>query len=492
MDTTSFITLQNATIFSSTLFLIGAISFFVSIQHPPFPSRSPPRLTGLPFLGPVEALTAPWRLFQRGIAISRTGNFSFNLAHFRAVGLTSPLAREAFFNHPGMGFTEGYNTMFNPNDGSTQEQRDREAEEYSRRLKALMTKEWLEKGLENLISDVNSRFDELGTSGMMNPFYFIHEVVFHLTVGTVGCREIAEDPVLRAKALDLVEIYDSCNTASTMLFPQLPVPSKFRRLIAGIKFYQMMDGIVAERKRTGRTETDPLQFLMEQGDTVVAITKFIYGSLFAGVINTGVNASWTLCQLATNPEWMAKARAEITELGAKYADDLEAPLAQQLRSVPLGAWESELPILDLCVKETLRLHFQNPMLRRNISAGDIEIGDEVVPKDAIVFFFTSTVMMDATKYRDPELWDPSRFLPDRAEDKIGGPHTFLAWGSGKHPCRGMRFAKLEMNIIFAFFLARFQYDVLDGSKTKLEAPPKAGPRNFQLTKEDMHLRYQAV
>ncbi|KAG8985093.1 hypothetical protein FRB93_006102 [Tulasnella sp. JGI-2019a] len=481
MDRFCFPAPQNVAVLVLTLFLISAITFYVSIQHLPFLAKSPPRLTGLPLLGPIEALTAPWRLFQRGIASSRTGNFSFNLAHYRAIGLSSAQGREAFFSHPRLGLTEGYDVMFDPNDSRTQAEQDRETEEYNRRFGILMTKEWLGKALENLMSDVNTRFDQLGTLGVMNPFHFIHEVVFHLTVSIVGCREIADDPVLRAKALDLVEAFDASNTTCAMLFPRLPLLARIRRFIAGVKFYQIIDGIVADRKKTGRKETDPLQFLMEQGDTAVAITKFICKNLYAGVINTGVNASWTLCQLGTNPEWMAKARAEITQLGAKYTDDLDAPLLQQLCSVPLEAWESELPVLDHCVKETLRLHFQNPMLRKNISPGDIEVGDEVIPNEAIVFFFTSTVMMD-----------PSRFLPNRAEDKASGPHTYLGWGSGKHLCRGMRFAKLEMNIIFAFFLARYQYDVLDAYKEKLNGPPKAGPRNFQLTKEDMYLRYQAL
>lgn len=46
-------------------------------------------------------------------------------------------------------------------------------------------------------------------------------------------------------------------------------------------------------------------------------------------------------------------------------------------------------------------------------------------------------MMDPAIYRNPSVWDPSRFLPDRAEDK-SAPHAFPGWGSGKHPCRGQR------------------------------------------------------
>ncbi|KAG8879820.1 hypothetical protein FRB97_001351 [Tulasnella sp. 331] len=487
----TFVTLSNVAVALSTLFVFAAVKIFASIQHPSFPPNSPPRLTGLPFLGPLEALSAPWRLFQRGMAISPSGNFAFNLGYYRAIGLTSPAGREAFFNSPKLGLPEGYGALMIPTDSRTQEERDQEEHEVARRLKTLMTKEWLGQGLQNMISDVNARFDDLGSFGKTNPFHSIHEIVFQLTVRTVGCREIAEDAALRAKALRLVEVFDATNTASTMLFPLLPMPAQIRRFISGISFYKMIDNIVAERTRSGRTENDPLQYLMEQGDAVVAITKFIYGSLFAGVINTGVNTAWVLCQLGTHPEWITQVREEIARLGAKYAADPDASLPQQLLSVPLEAWESELPILELCLKETLRLHLQSPLLRRNISDNDFKVEDEVIPKGAVVFFFTPTVDMNAVNYRDPEVWDPNRFLPDRAEDKLG-PHTFLGWGSGRHPCRGMRFAKLEMNVILAFFLARFQYEVLDGSGKKLQGPLKARPRNFQLTKENFYLKYHRI
>lgn len=85
-----------------------------------------------------------------------------------------------------------------------------------------------------------------------------------------------------------------------------------------------------------------------------------------------------------HPEWMAKVRAEVAQLGAKYSKNDGAPLVDQLHFVPLEAWESELPTLDLCARETVRLHVQLPAIRRNVSADDIRIGDEVIPAGALV------------------------------------------------------------------------------------------------------------
>ena len=45
-------------------------------------------------------------------------------------------------------------------------------------------------------------------------------------------------------------------------------------------------------------------------------------------------------------------------------------------------------------------------------------------------------------------------MPEKAEDKKQ-PNAFLGWGVSRHPCLGMKFAKLENNVIIAMFLAYF-------------------------------------
>ena len=44
--------------------------------------------------------------------------------------------------------------------------------------------------------------------------------------------------------------------------------------------------------------------------------------------------------------------------------------------------------------------------------------------------------------------------------------------TGRHPCLGMRFAKLEVKIIIAMFLTRYAYSLVDGQGKKLEKLPE--------------------
>lgn len=74
--------------------------------------------------------------------------------------------------------------------------------------------------------------------------------------------------------------------------------------------------------------------------------------------------------------------------------------------------------------------------RKNISGHDIPtgMGDEVIPPGAFIAYHTADVSLNPTIYADPLKWDPSRYLPDRAEGK-NRPHSYIGWGSGRHPCR---------------------------------------------------------
>lgn len=55
-------------------------------------------------------------MFQRGVAASRTGNFSFRLGQHLVVGVSSDSARDAFFTSPHSALGAGYGVI-NGEDG---------------------------------------------------------------------------------------------------------------------------------------------------------------------------------------------------------------------------------------------------------------------------------------------------------------------------------------------------------------------------------------
>lgn len=202
------------------------------------------------------------------------------------------------------------------------------------------------------------------------------------------------------------------------------------------------------------------------------------GALFAGQLNSGINAAWLLVYLSQSPEWQAKAREEVASIAAKYDPDDSKPLADRLSSLPAEAWETEFKVLELCLRDSIRIQLAGAAFRKNISGKDLNIGDAIVPDGSCVAYHTGDIHLNEDVYPDPLRWDPGRYL--RGEDKQK-PYAYIGWGVARHPCpgecslfskmkvvyssqnqgqltnsyQGQRFARMESNVITALWISYF-------------------------------------
>jgi cytochrome P450 len=195
------------------------------------------------------------------------------------------------------------------------------------------------------------------------------------------------------------------------------------------------------------------------------------GALFAAQLNSGMNAAWILCYLGHAPKWQSLVLAEIKQIAAKYNTDISLPLLDQLPNIPVEAWESDFRVLDACLRDSIRLQLLGTAFRRNVSGKDLHVGDEVVPNGAFVTYHLGDTHQDPALFPDPEQWDPSRHLDENAAYRKV-PHGYVGWGSGRHPCLGMRFAKLEMSVVLAYFVAAFEFQTVEKDGRRMEKLPK--------------------
>jgi cytochrome P450 len=186
-----------------------------------------------------------------------------------------------------------------------------------------------------------------------------------------------------------------------------------------------------------------------------------------------------LLYLADNKKWHDLVLEETERVADRYCSDSSLPLVDRLMHVPMEAWEFEFQTTDLVLKECIRLQLPGSAFRKNISGRPIPLnkeGTEVIPPDAYAAFAVVDVHLNPDIYPDPERFDPERYFPDRAEDKKK-QYGWVGWGVSRHPCLGMRFAKLENNIITAFWMAAFKDMQLVDAKGNASGPP-AVDRNF--------------
>jgi cytochrome P450 len=143
-----------------------------------------------------------------------------------------------------------------------------------------------------------------------------------------------------------------------------------------------------------------------------------------------LSASWLAIYLGCHPKWRNEARAEVKKLIASYSPETVSernPSSTVLSSIPLSAWENETPVLDMLVREAVRLSQAFVSFRRNVGP-EMYIDGKVIPTGALVAYPAADVHLDPALYPDPWKFDPARPQPK-------GNLTYLAWGVGA--CLGL-------------------------------------------------------
>src|SRR6267378_425105 len=125
--------------------------------------------------------------------------------------------------------------------------------------------------------------------------------------------------------------------------------------------------------------------------------------------------------------WKQRATKEYTTLVANHTDTLSSePLHKRLATIPLNAWENELPSVDLIIRETLRMTLSFAALRRNLQR-ELKVDDVVIKPRDFLLYSLGRIHMDPEIYNEPSKFDPDRYLEGRAEDRKQ-TFAFVGWG----------------------------------------------------------------
>ena len=157
--------------------------------------------------------------------------------------------------------------------------------------------------------------------------------------------------------------------------------------------------------------------------------------------------------------------------------DVAARLGDEQRRVvgdgPLRvAHLRELPLLDATLKEVERLMPPISLGQRGVVA-DVDVGGYRLPPGTMVLFSPYVTHRLPEVYRDPERFDPERFLPPREEHKAT-PYALVGFGGGPRLCIGLAFAQLEAKIVASLLLRRYRCQI-DPGPTALRWVPTLHP-----------------
>ncbi|MCW3017063.1 MAG: cytochrome [Solirubrobacterales bacterium] len=226
----------------------------------------------------------------------------------------------------------------------------------------------------------------------------------------------------------------------------IPRPRQRAGRAAANWFMDHLDRTIAERRAHPVASADLLSSLLdarfEDGSTLPhdEVRSELATILFAGFETTASALTWTFAQLGCSPEARAGAYAEVDALGGCRPDFEQVSALRYLRA---------------CFDEAQRLQ-GGPFYNRSPLEDD-EIGGYLIPKDCTVVVSPYGLHRDPRFWREPERYDPGRFLHDEIDK-----YAFIPFNVGPRRCIGMRLAYLEAMVTLTTILQRYELRVPDG------------------------------
>ncbi|XP_057475947.1 corytuberine synthase-like [Actinidia eriantha] len=182
--------------------------------------------------------------------------------------------------------------------------------------------------------------------------------------------------------------------------------------------------------------------LVESGFSDDHINALLMELFSADVESTSATTKWTLFELLRNLEVMEKLRKELAK------EIIENTIKESNLL--------QLPYLQTCLKETLRLQPPGPLLLPHRATKTCEVMGYTIPKDSLI-----RVNMWAIA-RDPKIWDnslkfrPERFLSSELDYK-GIDFEYIPFGLGRRFCTGQPLATRVLPLIIASLIHHFDW-----------------------------------
>jgi cytochrome P450 len=340
------------------------------------------------------------------------------------------------------------------------------AGDYWRKQRRLSQPVFYKKNLENLFVDMGRTTTEfLNTMEQLRGSEIdISKLMMEITA-TIVLRSLFN--VEESQQLD--KIYESMDVMQKYIIKhvQSPIFSPFYYLSASHREFKVsiktMDdlvyGMMNDRRKSGEKKTDLLQMLMdvEDADTGEKMTDLQLRdelvTLFSAGHETSANAlAWTFYMLAQHPEIVEKVRAEVNAI----LPNNEMPTFEQLR---------QLTYTEQVINEGMRLFPPAWVVGRRAIEDDEFEGFEI-KKDVNILCEIYLMHRSEKLWKNPEEFNPDRFSPEAV--KARPRHHFIPFGAGPRMCIGNHFAMMEMQLLLATIVQRFDFSVVENHRVELD------------------------
>lgn len=415
-------------------------------------AKKPPVMPGsLPIVGHILTFGKNPHAFMMELRRNYGDVAEFRMFHQKMVLLTGSKASEAFYRAPDEVLDQGpAYKMMTPifGEGVVFDAPLKKRNQQLQMLMPALRDKPMRTYSDIIVQEVETMIGDWGTSGEIDLLEFTKELTIYTSSHCLLGREFRHE--LNAEFAAIYHDLERGIQPIAYVFPYLPLPVFRRRDKARARLQQLVTQIMERRARQGERSTNVFQMLIEatyeDGTRLTPhdITGMLIATIFAGHHTSSGTTAWVLIELVRHPEHLRSVLAEIEQVfGA------EGPITfESLR---------QLPRLENVIKEVLRLHPPLILLLRKVMK-DLHVEGFKIDAGKFVCAAPSVTHRISELFPNPEVFDPDRYTPERAEDK--DLFGWQAFGGGRHKCSGNAFALFQIKAIICVLLRRFRFELV--------------------------------
>ncbi|XP_063829896.1 cytochrome P450 6B6-like [Ostrinia nubilalis] len=205
-----------------------------------------------------------------------------------------------------------------------------------------------------------------------------------------------------------------------------------------------------------KADGTPSRTIIEMTDQLLAAQVFIFFA--AGFETSSSSTSYTLHQLAYNPEVLKKVQKEIDKVLSKHDNKLSFEAVK------------EMTYLEWTFREGMRmfpsLGYLSRMCTQKYTFPELDL---TIDKVGIIIPLQA-LHMDPQYFENPEEFRPERFDPEN--EKESNKYVYLPFGQGPRACIGERLGLMQSLAGLAAVLSKFDVTPAPESKRVLDVKPQ--------------------
>ncbi|XP_053291142.1 cytochrome P450 1B1 [Pleuronectes platessa] len=238
-------------------------------------------------------------------------------------------------------------------------------------------------------------------------------------------------------------------------FPN-PVRSVFKSFkVLNKDYFMFVQSKVKEHRETfdpevTRDMSDAFIGNIDKSDSDNGLTIGHAEALVSDLIGAGLDT------VSTALHWIVLLLAKHPEIQTKLHDLIDKVVGPD--RLPSIEDRSSLTYVDAFIYETMRYTSFVPVTIPHSTTSDVTVEGLHIPKDTVVFINQWSVNHDPLKWKDPQYFDPSRFLDESGSLDKDLTNNVMIFSAGKRRCIGDQIAKVEIFLFVAILLHQCNFE----------------------------------